>query len=39
LIDGLAKTLMEFEDQNLSEKLFGDGDELKKLVEKYIHCG
>ena len=39
IIDGLAKDLQAYKDQDLSEKLFGDGEELKKLVEKYIHCG
>jgi glutamine synthetase len=39
IIDGLAKDLQEYNDQNLSEKLFGDAEELKNLVEKYIHCG
>lgn len=39
IIDGLAETLKAFDDQHLSEKLFGDGDELKRVVDKYLHCG
>lgn len=39
IIDGLAETLKAFDDQHLSETLFGDGDKLKKLVDKYLHCG
>jgi glutamine synthetase len=39
IIDGLAETLKAFDDQHLSENLFGDGDKLKKLVDKYLHCG
>ncbi len=39
LIDGVANELKSFNDKDLSEKLFGDGEELKKIVEKYIHCG
>lgn len=39
IIDGVADFLMAYNDKNLSEKLFGDGDELMKLVKKYLHCG
>ncbi len=39
IIDGLAETLKAFDDQHLSEKLFGDGDELMKVVKMYLHCG
>lgn len=39
IIDGVAKNLMAYNDKNLSEKLFGDGDELMKLVNRYLHCG
>ncbi|GAB4283936.1 MAG: glutamine synthetase family protein [Candidatus Rifleibacteriota bacterium] len=39
LIDGVAEALKAYDDQHLSENLFGDGDELKKVVEKYLHCG
>lgn len=39
IIDGIAANLKAYNDKNLSEKLFGDGDELSKLVKKYLHCG
>jgi len=39
MIDGLVADLKSFDDKNLSEKLFGDGDALQKLVDKYFHCG
>ncbi|MBU1105697.1 MAG: glutamine synthetase family protein [Candidatus Riflebacteria bacterium] len=39
MIDGVASSLKAFNDKNLSEKLFGDGDELMKLVAKHLHCG
>ncbi len=39
MIDGIAATLKGFDDLHLSEKLFGDGDALMKLVKKYLHCG
>ena len=31
----LAELLL---DKGLSEKLYGNQDEIKKLVEKYLHC-
>ena len=39
MIDGLAEELMSFDDQNLSENLFGDGDALQALVDDHLHCG
>ncbi|HQB84304.1 MAG TPA: glutamine synthetase, partial [Candidatus Rifleibacterium sp.] len=39
MIDGIVASLKAFDDQHLSENLFGDGDALKKLVKKYLHCG
>lgn len=39
MIDKLADTLKSHNDKNLSEKLFGNADALKQLVDKYIHCG
>ncbi|MDD3148202.1 MAG: glutamine synthetase family protein [Candidatus Riflebacteria bacterium] len=39
IIDGIAANLKAFDDQHLSEKIFGDGDALMKLVQKYLHCG
>ena len=38
LIDRFIKMLRSYDDKNLSEKLFGKNDEIKKLVDKYIHC-
>jgi len=39
MIDQLATDLKKFDDKNLSEKLFGDADALKDLVDRFIHCG
>lgn len=39
LIDATIKKLREYNDLNMSEKLFGDGDTLKKLVQRHLHCG
>ena len=39
LLDSLARGLQAHEDLNLSEKLFGDADTLKVLVQRFLHCG
>lgn len=39
MIDKLANDLKMYEDKDLSEKLFGNADALKELVDEYIHCG
>ena len=39
LIDALAKGLQAFDDLNMSEKLFGNADSLKNLVDRFLHCG
>lgn len=39
MIDKLANDLKMYEDKDLSEKLFGNADALKDLVDRYIHCG
>lgn len=39
MIDKLAKDLKVYNDKNMSEKLFGNADALKDIVNKYIHCG
>jgi len=39
VIEGIAEDLKSFGDKNLSERLFGSGEQLKKLVEDHIHCG
>ena len=36
-IDNLMKTLKSFNDLGLSEKLYGNNEEIKKLVDKYLH--
>lgn len=37
-IDDIAKKLRDYDDKNLSEKLYGKKEELEKLVKKYLHC-
>ncbi len=37
-IDRFIKTLKSYEDKDLSERLYGKKDEIRNLVEKYIHC-
>lgn len=39
MIDKLARDLKSHDDKDLSEKLFGNADALRELVNKYIHCG
>lgn len=39
LIEQRANYLLEFNDRDLSEKMFGRGDRLKQLVDQFIHCG
>jgi glutamine synthetase len=39
MIDKLASDLKAHNDKDLSEKLFGNADALKKLVNRFIHCG
>lgn len=39
MIDKLAAQLKSYDDQGLSEKLYGNEQELKKLVSRFIHCG
>ena len=34
MIDDAARHLKSFEDADLSERLYGDGDALEKLVER-----
>ncbi len=38
VIDGLARTLKSHNDKDLSERLRGNADEIKKLVGEYLHC-
>ncbi|MEN8124022.1 MAG: glutamine synthetase family protein [Bacteroidota bacterium] len=37
-IDGFVKRLKEYDDKDMSERLYKKKDEIKKLVNKYIHC-
>lgn len=39
MLDKLAADLKLHNDKDLSEKLFGNADALKELVNKFIHCG
>ncbi len=39
MLDKLIEELKSHDDKGLSEKLFGNQEELKKLVDKFIHCG
>ena len=38
LIDAVIKGLKSYNDKGLSEKLYGKTEEIRELVEKYIHC-
>ncbi len=37
-IDRFIHQLKSYNDKDLSERLYGKSDEIKKIVEKYIHC-
>lgn len=39
MIDGIATSLKAFNDKDMSERMYGDGDALKNLVKQYLHCG
>lgn len=39
LIDALAKDLKAYDDLNLSEKLYGNADALREMVDRFQHCG
>jgi glutamine synthetase len=39
LIDATIRSLKAFDDLNLSQKLFGNADSLKQLVNRHLHCG
>ncbi|MFC1476957.1 glutamine synthetase family protein [candidate division KSB1 bacterium] len=38
VIDGITHKLKSYDDKNLSERLFRKDSEIKKLVEKFLHC-
>ena len=35
--EGLAKTLKSYDDRDLSQRYYGKGDEIQKLVDEYFH--
>jgi len=37
-IENFIKKLKAFDDQSLSERLFNKTEEVKKLVDQYLHC-
>ncbi len=39
ILDGVIKDLKNYKDMDLSEKLFGNADALKDLVQEFLHCG
>jgi glutamine synthetase len=39
LVDATVASLKAFDDLNMSEKIFGNADSLKKLVNRHLHCG
>jgi glutamine synthetase len=39
LIDALIQGLKAYDDLNMSERVFGNADSLKKLVDRHLHCG
>ncbi len=39
MIDKLAEKLMSYNDQKMSEELFGNEEALKELIDKFQHCG
>ncbi|MCK4888310.1 MAG: glutamine synthetase, partial [Candidatus Aminicenantes bacterium] len=39
ILDGVIKELKNYKDKDLSEKLFGNADALKDLVQEFLHCG
>jgi len=38
VIDEVVKRLKSYNDKDLSEKLYSKEDEIKKLVDEYLHC-
>ncbi|MCX5785798.1 MAG: glutamine synthetase family protein [Elusimicrobia bacterium] len=38
VIDGVIKGLKGYDDRNLSERLYGKEEEIKKLVAEYLYC-
>ena len=38
VVDGMARRLQAFNDRDLSERLFGKEEEIKKLVDEFLYC-
>lgn len=38
VIDGIIKRLKGYGDRNLSERLYGKEDEIKKIVDEFLYC-
>jgi len=38
VIDGIIKRLKGYNDRNLSERLYGKEEEIKKLVDEFLYC-
>lgn len=37
VIDGLARTLQNYNDKDLSQRFYGKGDEIRRLVDEFFH--
>jgi glutamine synthetase len=37
-IDRFIRHLKSYNDKDLSERLFGKNEEIRKLVDQYLHC-
>jgi len=38
VIDEVVRKLKSYNDKDLSERLYAKEDEIKRLVEEYLHC-
>ncbi|PID94994.1 MAG: glutamine synthetase [Bacteroidales bacterium] len=38
LLESVAKKLQSYDDKGLSQRIHGNMDEIKKIVDKYMHC-
>jgi len=38
VIEGIVKNLKSYNDKDLSEKLYGKEDKIRKLIDEYLHC-
>ena len=39
MLDGIISSLEAYNDYQLSERLYGKNEEIRKLVDQYIHIG